>query len=283
MRSLWGVSFAILVTVGSVRGEPNADDSYPSLLEEGILVTWYGNPHTGAMGVLGQATGEQRALALRRQIAAYQEVTDRPVAGAYHLVASVAQPHPGRDGLWRRREYTRVIQDLLDEAREYGFELILDIQPGRARVIDEVRHLRPFLEDPRVHLAIDPEFTMTERQVPGRHIGQLPAADVNETLDLLEEIIRVQRLPKKVLILYQFTLGMLPDKENIRESSLVDVVLCMDGFGSRPLKLDTYRTIMRQGQLPFAGFKVFYEQDTNRFGAAEILALDPRPLVISYQ
>lgn len=270
-------------TLVSGPSEARGDGRLRSLLDEGILITWYGNPHTGAMGVLGQAEGEARASALKKQLAEYRDVTARDVVGAYHLVATVAQPTPGPDGQWRRREFTHVIQDLLDQARAHGFELILDIQPGRASVIDEVRHLRPFLEDPRVHVALDPEFTLTDREVPGQHIGQLRAAEVNRTLDLLEEIVREKNLPNKVLILHQFTLGMLPDKADVRESSLVDVVLCMDGIGSQALKLDSYRAVMRQGRLPFAGFKLFYEQDTNLFSAAEVLALEPEPAVVVYQ
>ena len=276
------VLVAWMVLLCLVPGEARGGDRQ-SLLDNGMLITWYGNPHTGAMGVLGQASGQERASALRRQMAEYEEVTTREVHGAYHLVAAVAQPHAGADGYWRRQEYSTVIQSLLDEAREHGFKLILDIQPGRAPVPGEVERLRPFLEDPLVHLAIDPEFVMEPDQVPGQQIGSLRAADVNAALAILEDIIEKHDLPTKTLILYQFTLGMLPDKENIRESPTVDVVLVMDGIGSRPLKMNSYDAVMRQGQLPFAGIKVFYEADVNPFAPADILKIEPLPVVISYQ
>jgi hypothetical protein len=208
------------LTIVYLAATSGAGSPQGSLLEDGVLVTWYGNPHTAAMGVLGQAEGNERATALRVQAARYETVTTRQVHAAYHLVATVAQPHPGADGMWRRREFTHVIRGLLHEARVHGFQLILDVQPGRANVADEVRHLGPFLEDPLVHVGLDPEFTMMAAQVPGSHIGQLRAADVNRTLDVLEAIVRKHALPKKILILHQFTLGMLPDKEDIRESPL---------------------------------------------------------------
>jgi hypothetical protein len=103
-----------------------------SLLQSHLLVTYYGNPHAPAMGVLGELTGDARAAALRRQAEAYAALTTKRILGAYHLVAAVAQPHAGADGLWRRRESSQIIQQTLDDARRHGFHLVLDLQPGRA-------------------------------------------------------------------------------------------------------------------------------------------------------
>jgi hypothetical protein len=75
---------------------------------------------------------------------------------------------------------------------------------------------------------------------------------------------------------------MLPDKAAIRRSRVVDVVLNMDGFGSQPLKLSSYRAVMRQ-PLAFPGIKLFYRQDTNLFTPAEVMALRPQPAVVIYQ
>jgi hypothetical protein len=57
----------------------------------------------------------------------------------------------------------------------------------------------------------------------------------------------------------------------------------MDGFGSRALKRNTYRSVMRQGRLPFAGFKIFFNQDANPFQPADVMALEPTPVVVVYQ
>jgi hypothetical protein len=201
---------------------------------------------------------------------------------AYHLVAVVAQCTPGADKLWRRRETRDVVQALLDEARANGFRLVLDVQPGRSSLTAEVTALAPFLAEPDVDLAIDPEFSMDECQVPGRQIGRVRAADVNAALDRLEAIIAAHDLPAKVLIVHQFRLDMLPDKGRIRTSETVDVVLDMDGFGSQALKLSSYRAVMRQ-PLAFAGIKLFYRQDANLFTPAQVLALEPSPAVVVYQ
>ena len=176
-----------------------------------------------------------------------------------------------------------VIQALLDEARANGFLLVLDVQPGRAGVEEEVAYLRPFLEEPDVHLALDPEFDMGEGQVPGRELGHTHAVHVNAALDALEKIVTARDLPPKVLIVHQFTMNMLPDKKQIRPRPRIDLVLDMDGFGSQSLKLSTYRMVTRQCALPFAGFKLFYQQDTNLFSPADVMRLTPVPSVVVYQ
>jgi len=261
---------------------PSASLPRESLLKDHLLVTLYGNPRSALMGALGEQAGEARAKRLKTQAAAYQAVTSIPVLAAYHLVATVAQCTAGNDGMWRRRETSDVIEALLAEARAHGFRLILDIQPGHSTVAEEVQALARYLKEPDVDLALDPEFSMAECEVPGKQTGQMTAADVNTALDMLERVIRGGNLPPKLLIVHQFRLDMLPDKPKIRTSTLVDVVLDMDGFGSQSLKLSSYRAVMRQ-PLAFAGIKLFYKQDVNLFTPAQVLALTPRPSVIVYQ
>jgi hypothetical protein len=252
------------------------------LLDDHLLVTWYGNPRSRGMGVLGEAHGTARAEALRRQAAAYAPLTSRRVLMAYHLVAVVAQCTAGADGRFRRRETADVIGALLHEARANGFRLVLDIQPGRSSVPLEVDALAPWLAEPDVDLALDPEYGMDECDVPGRQMGALRATDVNVALDRLEALIRARGLPPKILIVHQFRLDMLPDKSKIRRSPLVDLVLDMDGFGSQQLKQSSYRAVMRE-PLQYPGIKLFYRQDTHLFTPAEVLALSPAPVVIVYQ
>jgi hypothetical protein len=285
-RALAGLAIAALLVafVAGAKGptQGTADRPVNSFLADHLLVTWYGNPWTARMGVLGGQTGAARARALQRQAGAYVPFTRKSVAGAYHLVAVVAQCLPGPDRLWRRREAPAVIDALLAEARANGFRLILDIQPGRAKLLDEAVWLTPFLRTEGVDLAIDSEFHMAECETPGVHVGATSAADVNAVIDLLERIIREEALGAKVLIVHQYRLDMLIDKPRIRASRLVDVVLNMDGFGSRALKLATYRDVMRQ-PLAFAGIKLFFRQDTDLFEPADVMRLEPTPSVIVYQ
>ena len=277
-------SIALALWFATARPIPSlAARAATSVLSDHLLITWYGNPHSPRMGVLGEYSGEALAAGLSAQAAAYQALTAKHVLPAYQLVATVAQCDPGAGDMYRRRESTSVIQSMLDGAKAHGFKLVLDVQPGRSTVRDEVTALEPFLRDPDVYLALDPEFTMTSCDVPGQTIGRMSGDDVNAAIGILENIIALRHLPPKVLIVHQFRNDMLPDKKRIRSSSTVDVVLNMDGFGSQTLKRSSYRMIMRQGQLAFAGIKLFYRRDTHLFTPAEVMALSPTPSVVVYQ
>jgi hypothetical protein len=274
---------AITPNAALPRATDPARSDGASLLKTHLLVTWYGNPHSPAMGILGRAEGGARAAALRDQAAAYGPFTSKRILPAYHLVAVVAQNTAGSDGRWRRRESFDVMRSLLTEARANGFALVLDIQPGRSSVEEEIEYLSPLLAEPDVHLALDPEFDMSEGQQPGRELGHMHATDVNAALDALERLIATRGLPPKVLIVHQFTVGMLPDKPKVRLRGDIDLVLDMDGFGTQALKRSSYRIITRQFAFPFAGFKLFYRQDTNLFEPDAVMQLDPAPSVVIYQ
>jgi hypothetical protein len=263
-------------------GPPNVRTP-SSILDTHLLVAWYGNPWTGRMGILGRMSGTALADGLKRQAAAYAAVTHKRVLPAYELIAVVAQGQPGKDGRYRRRESRDVIDRMLREARAAGFKLVLDIQTGRSTVLNELAFLAPYLAEPDVYLALDPEFSMGTDGVPGRRIGQMMASEVNDAIAVLEYLIDRHNLPPKILIVHQFTTAMLPDKEKIWSSTDLDVVLDMDGFGSPALKRNTYGTVLRQQSLEFTGFKLFYIQDTNILQPSQVLALTPQPAVIIYQ
>ena len=253
------------------------------ILDTNLLVTWYGNPWSERMGILGRLDGDALAAGLKKQAAAYAAVTSKPVIPAYELVAVIGQPQPGRDGRYRRRESRQVIDRMLTAARAAGFKLILDVQTGHSTVLDELAYLAPYLQEPDVYLALDPEFSMGNGAIPGRRIGQMHADDINDAIAVLECVQERYHLPPKVLLVHQFTMDMLPDKEKIWSSSALDVVLVADGFGSPALKRHTYAMVLRQHSLAYSGFKLFYIQDTDLLQPSQVLALTPSPSVVIYQ
>ncbi len=277
---------ALLLTLAAgatlAAAPPTAGRVPRAVLDDHILLTWYGNPRSTRMGALGEQSGDARVARFEAQAKAYRAVSPAPVLMAYHLVAVVAQCTAGADAMWRRRETRDVIDALLLEARAHDYKVVLDVQVGRSTVAAEVKALEPYLKEPDVYLALDPEFAMTDCQVPGQQVGRLYASDINTSLDVLERLIATHRLPPKILIVHQFRLDMLPDKANVRASAVVDTVLVMDGFGTQALKRSTYRAVMRQ-PMAYAGIKLFYQQDRNLFTPAQVLDLSPRPVVIVYQ
>lgn len=254
-----------------------------SFLDQNLLVTWYGNPWSERMGILGRLKDKALAEGLKKQADAYAAVTKKRVIPAYELVTIIGQPQPGRDGRYRRRESYDMIDRMLREARAAGFKLILDVQTGHSNVLDELSYLSRYLQEPDVYLALDPEFSMGDGGVPGQKIGTMAADPVNDAIAVLEYVQERYRLPRKVLMVHQFTMAMLPDKQRIWNSSAIDVVLVADGFGPPALKRHTYSMVLRQQPLAFSGFKLFYIQDTDLLQPSQVLALSPAPSVVIYQ
>jgi hypothetical protein len=246
------------------------------------LVTYYGNPYTDALGILGETPRERMIDRLRQQAAAY-EADGKPVQPVLHFIATVAQAAPGEDGMYRFRMPTEMIEEWADLAEQEGFLLLLDIQVGRSSVQEEVEAVRPFLERQHVHLALDPEFAMSPTTFPGRQIGTIAAEDVNWTIQYLADIARENRFENRVLIVHQFTDDMISNKAAIEQNEFVDLAIMMDGFGGPTLKISQYNRYIADDPLGYAGIKLFYKQDRPLMSPADVLGLDPVPDVVTYQ
>src|SRR4051812_20662238 len=268
---------------GEKSATPARAEDQSSFLDRNLLVTWYGNPWSQRMGILGRLDGEALAEGLKKQAAAYAAVTQKQVIPAYELVTIIGQPQPGSDGRYRRRESYTVIDRMLRAARAAGFKLILDVQTGHSTVLDELSYLSRYLQEPDVYVALDPEFSMGDGGVPGQRIGMMHAEEINNAISVLEYVQTRYNLPRKVLMVHQFTMAMLPDKDKIPDNPAIDLVLVADGFGPPALKRHTYSMVLKQHPLPYTGFKLFYIQDTNLLDPAQVLALTPSPSVVIYQ
>lgn len=246
------------------------------------LVSFYGSPVGPGLGILGEQPREETLALLRETMTPYESFShERPLLPAYHLVVTVADPHPPN---FRHHVDTAVISDWVNAAKEDSVAVILDIQPGRVNPVTEYQRIRDFLYEPHVHVAIDPEFAMNDRQIPGQQIGQLYAADINAIQADLNEIGRQIGL-NRVLILHQFADKMLPDKEAIVDYPFVELVIDGDGVGSPTAKLRNYNQYATEPAFEFGGFKLFpTDGDWPVLTPAEVMtALDPPPVLIIYQ
>ena len=235
------------------------------------------------MGILGELSKTELVRRLKDQAAEYKRPDDKPVKPAIHLITAVAQGVPGNDELYLLRMPHAKIEEYAKLAEENDLLLILDLQIGRSTVAEEIEAVRPFLERPYVHLALDPEFDMGPGQVPGQKLGTMTADDINHAIDVLSEIAETHDLPNKVLIVHQFEHIMIENKTAIRDDPRVDFVLDMDGFGGRKAKLELYELFVHDEPIEFGGIKLFYQQDTDLLSPEDILALTPPPAVIIYQ
>ena len=251
------------------------------------VVAYYGNPLTADMGIVGQYPPEEVVRRLKAQADVYRPLSpDREIIPAIDLVYAVAQVDPGPDEQYLLRMDDRLVRDWIRITKEHGMLLFLDIQIGRSTVEAEVSRVLPFLSEEHVHLALDPEFAWGSTETPGVDIGHLDGADVNRAIDLVDQYIAQEKLGKKVLVVHQFRQGMLTNRESIRWSGSVDVVIDADGFGAPAGKLAQWKVVMEQGAVQRAGIKLFYEQDAAQGGLLseeDVMELRPTPLIIIYQ
>jgi hypothetical protein len=253
------------------------------------VVAFYGNPLSKKMGVLGEYPREQMLGMLDREVARWAKADpSTPVVPALHLIVTVAQGAPGKNGLYRLWMRDSLVNEVHSWARSRKALFFMDVQVGKSTVPAELPRLRPFLEHPDAHLGLDPEFAMAPSgAVPGRKIGVLDARDINWAVDFLDEIVRSKNLPPKILVVHRFTRGMVTNASKIRYTPHVQVVMHMDGWGPPWLKFDTYHDYVKAEPVQFTGFKLFFHNDTKKgdplLTPAEVLRLNPRPLYIQYQ
>ncbi|MCL9796269.1 hypothetical protein, partial [Frankia sp. AgKG'84/4] len=266
---------------GARGREPRLPMGGRSLLPTYRIVAHYGSVGGGALGILGQGTPEQAAQRVLTAAAPFG-AGDRPVQPAMELIATVASASPGADGLYSTALTDDAVAPYLAAARAHRMLLILDLQPGRGRFLDQARRYERFLREPDVGLALDPEWKMGPDQRPGKQIGSSDAAGLNEVSAWLAGIVQANNLPQKLFIIHQFTQSMLPDRAAIQARPELATVFHIDGFGARTDKVEKYALL--QARPPFfTGFKLFLTQDTNIFSPAETLALTPPPDLITYQ
>ena len=248
------------------------------------VVAYYGAPQDAQLGELGIGSPAHAAKKLECQARRYRRAR-RPILPAFELISTVASGAPGPDRRYSYRQPPKVIARYLAAARKAKALLILDIQPGYVDFMQDVRALRPYLEQPDVSLALDPEWKVPVGQVPGQVIGSTTAQDVNRVSAYLSQIVRAKRLPQKLLVVHQFTDDMIKDKPALVQPPGVALTLNVDGFGDQPNKISKYNSFARpQPSRRFhSGFKLFYHEDTNLMSPRQVLRLRPRPELVVYE
>jgi hypothetical protein len=257
-----------------------------SILPAKRIIAFYGNPLSTRMGVLGEYEPDEMLRRLDIEVAAWNKADpDTPVQPALHLIAVVAQAAPGKDGRYRMRMDSAMIERVAALAATRNALVFLDVQVGLSSLRAELPRLAGFLSRPQFHLGIDPEFSMKDGTPPGRKVGTFDAADVNYASGFLADLVTNYALPPKVLVVHRFTQRGLTNSRKIALDPRVQVVIDMDGFGPPDLKKGTYKRWIEAEPVQFAGWKQFYKprNDSPRTTIEEILKLHPRPVYIQYQ
>lgn len=253
--------------------------------ETAQIVSFYGHPGVPIMGVLGHGTPEVVAERVADWADHYDRLNgERGAIPAFHLIVGVAQAGPTRDGTWLYRLAHERIGKYVEVARERGMLLFLDTQIGWSDPLAEVQLLEPFLREPFVHVALDPEFATEPLGVgPGKALGHLTGAQINEVQRYLATLVEEVGLPRKILMVHQFTPRMLHYREVIENYDAVELSVDMDGFGYTAVKLSGYRRFALSAPSERPALKLFFHYDIPVMTPEEVQGLDEPPDLIIYQ
>lgn len=255
------------------------------VLADRRYVALYGHPGTPSLGLLGeQPLGEAvpRAQKLARD---YDAVSDLPVIPTFEIITTVASAGAGADGDYSNEVDPSVLEPWIQEAGEAGIYVLLDLQPGRSDFLSQAQQYESLLAYPNVGLALDPEWRLGPDERHLAQIGSVTAAEVNATSAWLAELTRSRALPQKMLVLHQFTTSMISERETLDTShDELAVVIHADGNGGPGAKLATWNKLRENAPtgVTFA-WKNFIDEDTPTFTPAETMAIEPTPVLVSYQ
>lgn len=261
---------------------------YGAILPFNRVVAYYGNFYNKNMGILGEYSPSVMLQKLKEQVKQWEEADSlTPVIPALHYIAVTAQSSAGDGGYYRLRMPEKEILKAITLSDSINGITFLDVQVGLSTLQNELPRLEKYLKQAKVHLGIDPEFSMKSGKRPGTSIGTFDADDINYATSLLAKMVKDYQLPPKILVIHRFTEGMLTNYKKIITRPEVQIVIDMDGFGSPVLKKSTYQSFIYKQPVQFTGFKVFYKIDTKTgrriMQPNELLQLTPKPIYIQYQ
>ena len=242
------------------------------------IVAFYGVPFEPPLGTLGEGSAASVLERLVEQAEPYDSAA-RPVMHVFEVIATVAQAGPGSDGNYSAAIGKDDIWEFIEEIRAIGGHTVIDFQTGRDMYLDQVPDYIEFLREPDIHIALDPEWDMEEGEVPNEVIGSSDAEEINDVMEYVAEIIRENRLPRKVMVVHNFTEGMIANRDLLDPPPEIDLVVHMDGHGPPQNKIGVYDRLASRDF--FNGFKLFYQRDFPLMTPEQVLALDPD--FISYQ
>lgn len=250
------------------------------------LFGYSGYPGAPGQGRLGTGSLDARLKEIEQRGRAWRG--GRTLLPVMELIAVTVHGSPGRDGMHRSRAPEAIIKRWHDAATRHKALLLLNIQPGRADFIDEVKHFEKWLTYPNVGVALDPEWAVGKGQVPGRVFGSTTGKELNDVALYLSELTAAHHLPQKVMLFHQLHVTIVKKPKDLRPQPGVVYINSVDGIGSPGAKIATFQRVMKtRPSYVHAGFKLFYEEDVatgkRLMTAKEVLRLRPQPEYILFE
>jgi hypothetical protein len=250
------------------------------------LVALYGHPDSAVLGALGEQDLSASIERVRNLAALYRPLSKVPVVPTFEIIATVAQGTSEPEG----GTYSYVtpedeLKPWVTAATAAGMYVVLDLQAGRADLLDQAKEYQGLLERPNVGLALDPEWKLSPSQLPLQQIGSVSSAQINSVISWLAKLTASHHLPQKLLVLHQFRLSMITDEQDIdTHHDDLAILIHMDGQGTPGAKQETWEAVL--GAAPkgiYLGWKNFFTKDHPMLTPTETMDRTPQPVMISYQ
>ena len=248
-------------------------------------VAFYGHPEVPALGVLGEQEPQETLDRLAPFIAEY-EADGFQAIPTFEMLATVAAAEITDDGDYSREYPIATFAEWIEVAEQQGAYVILDLQPGREDFLSQAKQYEELLLHPHVGLALDPEWRLEPDQVHLQQVGSVEAAEVNQVVDWLADLVRDNGLPQKMIIVHQFRSIMIQDRETLKERPELQMVLQMDGQGPIFTKDATWAALTSGTEDNHWrwGWKNFFDEDAPETPSPEhTMRKDPVPVFVSYQ
>jgi hypothetical protein len=249
-------------------------------------VALYGSPGMPALGVLGEQDVPATIARAQAHAAPYRALTKDAVVPGVEIIATIASAGPGPDGNYSQERPVGELLPLVQAAGAAGMTVVLDLQPGRTDFLTQAKEYQPLLELPYVGLALDPEWRLEPTQVHLRQIGHVDVDEVNAVAAWLAQLVADRHLPQKVLVLHEFALSMIQDRQRLDTShDELAMVIHVDGQGSQGAKVGTWNAVREGAPAGIHwGWKNFYDEDTPAMlDPAGTYAIQPTPDLVTYQ
>jgi hypothetical protein len=277
-----GLDWKVATALGDARLPGGGQLLFPGRM----LVALYGSPGSPALGVLGEQGLEASIERAGQHAAEYEDLVDPPVVPAFEIIATVASSAAGPDGNYSAESDPEDLRPWVEAAGEAGIYVLLDLQPGRTDFVTQAEQYRSLLELPHVGLALDPEWRLGPDEVHLEQVGSVGIGEVNRVVAWLADLTREHALPQKLLVLHQFRLAMLPERERLDTSrDELALMIHVDGQGSQGDKQETWSAVRQGAPAGLTwGWKNFYDEDQPMLTPEQTVAqVDPLPQLVTYQ
>lgn len=249
------------------------------------FVAFYGHPNTDALGVLGEQGPAETRSRMQEFVEAYGG-DGAQVIPTFEIIASVASAGATDDGDYSYEWPPETFQPWVDYAAENGMYVVLDLQSGREDFRSQAMIYEELLKEPHVGIAFDPEWRLTDTQVHLQQVGTVDAAELNQAINYVADLVRDNGLPQKLILLHQFRTHMITNRDQLVDRPEIQLVVQMDGDGTEPQKDATWDVLKRGAENAHWawGWKNFFDEDEPGPPSPEsTMGKNPSPVFVSYQ